>query len=122
MSEALDRVLDNIQALLSVSSFIAVIQELLQDEELRVRRKALEVFTTRVQTMRDGAGITRDEVNCRRQNACCLAIATTSTTPPPPYNTRLHITFTTLLSSDLAGGTLRRDAAGATQRTWRAWP
>ena len=41
--------LDNVQALLSVSSFIAVIQELLQDDELRVRRKALEVFTARVQ-------------------------------------------------------------------------
>ena len=61
LSAALDRVLDNVQALLSVSSFIAVIQELLQDDELRVRRKALEVFTSRVQAMRDGAGITRDE-------------------------------------------------------------
>ena len=58
---ALDQSLGNIQGLLSVSGFVAVSQELLQDEDTRVRQRALDLLENRLLAMKRDGGISRDE-------------------------------------------------------------
>jgi hypothetical protein len=69
---SLERVLFNLQGLLSVAGFIAVVQELLSDDDARVRAKALELLARRVHDMKrssssegseeaGSSGITKDE-------------------------------------------------------------
>jgi U3 small nucleolar RNA-associated protein 10 len=58
---ALSRALSNLQGLLSVSGFVAVVQELLDDDDESHRRRALDLLPHRIESMQRDGGVSRDE-------------------------------------------------------------